>query len=236
MAEAGHEEWEKHGAAVIPIPDEWTPQGFWRRWGLSLKKIKELKQKSIPKEQIGRVKKIWHIDEVPSDHQIVDFLVRSGFDVPVLNLHGTPYGVTFEGYEDEEGKHPKEVISPTINFMISYQPRSRIGNPESFPYGPGFQLHPNEVLCEYYFGGKRSKSKGRLLRPSKMNSGKNAMPESNLLKILESKTRPDMSPAYLGKPTMTPRALERYKREFAPLVTEVIQHLARHGLEGSDKP
>ncbi|MBI5635506.1 hypothetical protein HY993_00915 [Candidatus Micrarchaeota archaeon] len=117
IANRHHEEWEQKGAVVLAIPGALTPQGFFKK---------------MPGMKAGRIKQtIPHLGDDP----ILKKIRKAGFEVPIVNFHGTPLeenatGIDYETASDTRNpRHPR--IAETTRFT----------------------LQPNELLVEYYCRG-----------------------------------------------------------------------------------
>ena len=70
-----HKAWEEHGAVVIHIPHNWTPEGFWGK----------VRREKIPVEKIQETAR-----KIPHDHDIINYLNQNGFShLPFVNFHAT---------------------------------------------------------------------------------------------------------------------------------------------------
>ena len=191
IANRHHDKWEKHGAVVVRIPAHWTPHGLWG--------------KAIKENLAPRVVKKMH-DDIPTDSELVDFLDRAGFKVPVVSFHGTT--TSRKAIEFQTGSK-----SPNIHFHMS------IGWPVFVP-----PAHPNEITVEHWYPGPEYKlNKIALVRNLKRRY--RFTPKPGLQHDYVARPNADSSVCRLFLRN------DMFKREPAKEFEEVLAHLSETGLK-----
>ncbi len=186
IAQRHHSDWEKHGAVVVRIPGRWTPHAIWQNAARG-------------KETIMRASR----NEVkPSDKDVISFLLRRGFKVPVVNFHSTSLGYP--------GAHTSKCL---VHYLLSI--KSRIHAHPLFAHAiSGSQK--TEVLAEFLYLGKPVANK-RLRSFVQQYSNREA--------------GSGMHPSYLGNSRITREALSLFSKEGAHGFEEVLAHLAKTQLK-----
>ena len=183
-------DWANMGAVTVQIPPEWTPHGFWQN------QLLNLSESSIHSTR-----------EIPLDRDIVKFLAEEGFDVPVINFHGT---LGTNGAEPSDGRRALDF------FHNGY---GRIPWHYYFSWDNKSRLHDNEVLAEYYARGRETKLSERLRRHL----------DEKMLWANPHHEQVDVG--YLEDPRFTRDDIRLFSEKFARKFLEVVEHLALNGLK-----
>lgn len=194
IAKRHHGDWEKHGAVVVQFPRHWTPHGFWHSAMRRKLSLAEVKRR---------------YDKIPQRHLIAT--LEEEFKVPFVNFHGTPlFDPSVHGCKQ-----------PFVEFQASSAMNLK---PHTLIAEGGSLIHPNEVLVEFYFKGKKKRAYVKALKYADRLSLEE--PESDELP-------PDYEASYLLHKWIDRKALELFSRKHAPKFEKVIAHLANTGLKRS---
>lgn len=190
IANRHHESWEKHGAVVVRIPAEWTPHFAWQLGT----------EEDWSARQIGRFER-----KNPSDAKVARFLLRSGFKVPVVNFHGTPF------LSDRDKPRRMEFTKGIF---------SRISNHPYFVYHKLDTFRPrNELVAEFFYHG--SIPGGTKMRRHWLHFEPSYFTELWALS----------SSPHIFHPMVTKESIRDFSRDHSKQFEEVLAHLAKTGLK-----
>ena len=212
LAVRHHNEWEKHGAVAVCVPAIWTPHGFYHD-------VKRQIQQGLDRNTDFR--------HGPDDIELVKRINESGFDVPIVNFHGTPDPRTsgFLAYymktNDSRLKLPEN--------WIRYEPGNNLSNdhPNVHVVHAEMDLAPFEMLVEYHFEPDykrmRSTLSERIIK---------AMSSNPLAHILNS---PQLSTEYLDMRNIGRNSLKTFAENHHEHFLELLDGLSKNGLQMDGK-
>lgn len=207
LAVRHHKEWEKHGAVAIGMPPYWTPHGFYH-------KLMQTIHKGLPGLSM--------FSPGPDDSKVIRHLAESGFDVPVVNFHGTPKA-GYGGYVMYE-IHPTEsrVILPENWRLFESGKNMQEKYPEArFVYDSN-STDPQEVLVEYHYEpASESQNKQTLTRNVRKTI------EENPVFVMPST---QINLEYLTHPGISRAALKTFEEQHHERFLELLAGLSRNGL------
>ncbi len=226
-----HEEtWRRIGGTPIAIPPKLTPEGFWHEFGKhidpqSWSRMTDVEKVACFSRALAKTAKKTKISGGSSDNRIIQFLIKSGFDVPVVNFHGTPHT---PGPQDDRrhglGAIPLRSTS-RLTLPTHIPELSRINTP--------LETHPNEMVIEYYFPAVRAAKKeehpGSILAEVEARRLWRKM-KPGLRRTWRELAR-QLHPDYLEKERPSRFAQETFDMFYSNAFNDLIAHLAQTGLK-----
>ncbi len=177
--------WAKEEALVVKIPNIYTPKGL----------AIALRDQKMNEKQFRE-----HLRGIPSDMDIIDAFWKNNIRSPVINFHA---GETN--------------IEPYLMFYLSPNSRHQHLADHKF-FGeiekPG-EVHPNEVLVEYFVLGKRQKRNREMVES--FGKFKSLM-----------KGRNELFPSYFGKDKRTSaKDIAYFRANLSADMLDIIKKLAK---------
>ncbi len=204
-----HEAWEKNGAVAVQIPPAWTPQGFWH---------------SARKLQLDAEEIVKKIGELQTDADVLTFLEREGFDVPVVNLHCTPIDLNKRWNADRI----RDIVERR-QLVFYVAGKSKIPCSAVFFKGNEELTHPHEVLAEFVFPEKTRDGKGAHDFAKQFSLPPEVRAYQEFL--VNERKLAEIRHTYLSAPNLTRDALNHFNAAHARLFDQVLYFLAANGLK-----
>ncbi|MFH0713687.1 MAG: hypothetical protein V1722_04005 [Candidatus Micrarchaeota archaeon] len=195
IAREHHKKWEAHGAVVIRIPAKWTPHKFWHD------------------KARGKLPPGTSSFSVPSDNDVINFLAQSGFKVPVLNFHSSPYT-----FLNSSLFYVLKARKSHLSYHVA--PWSAVYRYKGFQVARGMINNPNEVCVELNCRGAELNPKAR----AHVIAEKFSEPKNQLHQV-------QIGPRAVNNALITRKTLSLFEERHGAAFESILAHLAKTGLK-----